>query len=98
MFDVVRLCVTKLLVFWTFVCLPQKLFVNQEFNAGLFDYLIATDIGQTGKDQEDSVKKPEGKNSRKRKKPKLDAEFGVVRGIDFKNVLTVRKNYSSICD
>ncbi|KNA11896.1 hypothetical protein SOVF_130680 [Spinacia oleracea] len=71
--------------------LPQnsRLHMIEEFNAGLFDYLIATDIGQTGKDQEDSVKKPEGKNSRKRKKPKLDAEFGVVRGIDFKNVLTV---------
>ncbi|XP_021864852.2 DEAD-box ATP-dependent RNA helicase 16 [Spinacia oleracea] len=71
--------------------LPQnsRLHMIEEFNAGLFDYLIATDIGQAGKDQEDSVKKPEGKNSRKRKKPKLDAEFGVVRGIDFKNVLTV---------
>ncbi|KAL2906527.1 DEAD-box ATP-dependent RNA helicase 16 [Bienertia sinuspersici] len=68
----------------------EKLYVNQEFNAGLFDYLIATDDHQViGKDQEDSEKNSEGRKSKKRRKPKLDAEFGVVRGIDFKNVHTV---------
>ncbi|XP_021717980.1 DEAD-box ATP-dependent RNA helicase 16-like [Chenopodium quinoa] len=71
--------------------LPQnsRLHMLEEYNAGLFDYLIATDISQAGKDQEDSEKKSEGKKSNKRRKPKLDAEFGVVRGIDFKNVHTV---------
>uniref|UniRef100_A0A803KYC6 RNA helicase n=1 Tax=Chenopodium quinoa TaxID=63459 RepID=A0A803KYC6_CHEQI len=71
--------------------LPQnsRLHMLEEFNAGLFDYLIATDISQAGKDQEVSEKKSEGKKSNKRRKPKLDAEFGVVRGIDFKNVHTV---------
>lgn len=72
--------------------LPQnsRLHMLEEFNAGLFDYLIATDISQAGKDQEAaSEKKLEGRKSKKRRKPKLDAEFGVVRGIDFKNVHTV---------
>lgn len=32
------------------------------------------------------------RKSRKHAKIKLDSEFGVVRGIDFKNVYTVRKS------
>ncbi|KAM7251834.1 hypothetical protein ACFE04_023717 [Oxalis oulophora] len=73
--------------------LPQnsRLHILEEFNAGLFDYLIATDDSKSndkektnGQTDDDASKK-----SRKRKKPKLDAEFGVVRGIDFKNVHTV---------
>lgn len=63
---------------------------KQEFNAGLFDYLIATDDSEI-KEKEtainDSNKKL--KKSRKNAKQKLDFEFGVVRGIDFKNVFTV---------
>uniref|UniRef100_A0A7C9CK08 RNA helicase n=1 Tax=Opuntia streptacantha TaxID=393608 RepID=A0A7C9CK08_OPUST len=72
--------------------LPQnsRLHILEEFNAGLFDYLIATDDGQpNGKEQEDADKNAEGKKSKKHAKQKLDAEFGVVRGIDFKNVHTV---------
>ncbi|XP_074308880.1 DEAD-box ATP-dependent RNA helicase 16 isoform X3 [Silene latifolia] len=75
--------------------LPQnsRLHIIEEFNAGLFDYLIAIDDGETytkgqeaaGKD----VPAAEVKNSKKQRKQKLDAEFGVVRGIDFKNVYTV---------
>ncbi|CAO2828147.1 unnamed protein product [Amaranthus hypochondriacus] len=72
--------------------LPQnsRLHMLEEFNAGMFDYLIATDDGQANvKDQDGGGKDSDGRKSKKRKKPKLDAEFGVVRGIDFKNVHTV---------
>ncbi|KMT09876.1 hypothetical protein BVRB_6g128500 [Beta vulgaris subsp. vulgaris] len=72
--------------------LPQnsRLHMLEAFNAGLFDYLVATDDTQAnGKDPEDSEKNSEGRKFKKRRKPKLDAEFGVVRGIDFKNVHTV---------
>ncbi|KAK9749607.1 hypothetical protein RND81_02G138000 [Saponaria officinalis] len=72
--------------------LPQnsRLHIIEEFNAGLFDYLIATDDGKVNtKEQEPSGKDAEVKKSKKQRKQKLDAEFGVVRGIDFKNVYTV---------
>lgn len=66
------------------------LLLYQEFNAGLFDYLIATDESQSdGKEQVDDQNGSERKKSKKHRKHKLDAEFGVVRGIDFKNVYTV---------
>ncbi|KAE8714590.1 DEAD-box ATP-dependent RNA helicase 16 [Hibiscus syriacus] len=72
--------------------LPQnsRLHILEEFNAGLFDYLIATDDSQT-KEKEQAVrdKDVDSRKSRKGAKPKLDSEFGVVRGIDFKNVHTV---------
>lgn len=73
--------------------LPQnsRLHILQQFNVGLFEHLIATDDGKSlqpvskGGDDEDE-------QETKAKKPKKaigDAEFGVVRGIDFKNVRTV---------
>ena len=63
---------------------------NQEFNAGLFDYLIATDDSQTKeKEETNRESNAERRKSRKHAKQKLDSEFGVVRGIDFKNVHTV---------
>ncbi|CAJ1976123.1 unnamed protein product [Sphenostylis stenocarpa] len=72
--------------------LPQnsRLHILEEFNAGLFDYLIATDLSQSK--EKDKVPKESNvvlPKSRKRAKVKLDSEFGVVRGIDFKNVFTV---------
>ncbi|KAK1323964.1 DEAD-box ATP-dependent RNA helicase 16 [Acorus calamus] len=72
--------------------LPQnsRLHILEEFNAGLFDYLIASDDSQI-KDREQTIgenHKKSGK-SKKHQKPKLDTEFGVVRGIDFKHVFTV---------
>ncbi|THG21596.1 hypothetical protein TEA_019609 [Camellia sinensis var. sinensis] len=71
--------------------LPQnsRLHILEEFNAGLFDYLIATDDSQSKKEQADVESHVEQKKSRKHAKRKLDSEFGVVRGIDFKNVHTV---------
>lgn len=62
----------------------------QEFNAGLFDYLIATDDSHTKeKDEAAKVNIGELQRCKKQVKKKLDSEFGVVRGIDFKNVYTV---------
>ncbi|KAM0062852.1 putative RNA helicase [Helianthus debilis subsp. tardiflorus] len=68
----------------------SRLHILEGFNAGLFDYLIATDDSETKeKEQTDEDKQAEKKKSKKHKKRKLDSEFGVVRGIDFKNVYTV---------
>ncbi|KAG6423507.1 hypothetical protein SASPL_113905 [Salvia splendens] len=70
--------------------LPQnsRLHILEEFNAGLFDYLIAADYSQSAEEQNDKETHASKKKSKKHSK-KLDAEFGVVRGIDFKNVYTV---------
>ncbi|CAL0331752.1 unnamed protein product [Lupinus luteus] len=72
--------------------LPQnsRLHILEEFNAGLFDYLIAADISQS-KEKDEATKENNGgsRKSKKYAKHKLDSEFGVVRGIDFKNVYTV---------
>ncbi|VFQ75996.1 unnamed protein product [Cuscuta campestris] len=72
--------------------LPQnsRLHILEEFNAGLFDYLIATDGSNSeGKEAIDGRSPNENKKCKKNQKQKIDSEFGVVRGIDFKNVRTV---------
>ncbi|RLN39668.1 DEAD-box ATP-dependent RNA helicase 16 [Panicum miliaceum] len=72
--------------------LPQnsRLHIIEAFNARLFDYLIATDDAKTKEEkQTDKENKKEARVSRKHLQQTLDAEFGVVRGIDFKNVFTV---------
>ncbi|GAB2279589.1 DEAD-box ATP-dependent RNA helicase 16 [Dionaea muscipula] len=72
--------------------LPQnsRLHIIEVFNSGHFEYLIASDDGQSnGRDGEKGESKTEGRKGKKRAKRRLDAEFGVVRGIDFKNVHTV---------
>lgn len=54
--------------------------------------MIATDDNsQTKKEKEVAKGEDNKENNKKNKrgKPKLDAEFGVVRGIDFKKVHTV---------
>ncbi|KAI3765877.1 hypothetical protein L2E82_15923 [Cichorium intybus] len=59
------------------------------FNAGLFDYLIATDDSDSKeKEQTDENKQIEKKKTKKFKKRKADSEFGVVKGIDFKKIHT----------
>ncbi|WCJ41471.1 ATP-dependent RNA helicase DBP9 [Euphorbia peplus] len=67
--------------------LPQnsRLHMLEEFNAGLFDYLIATD----DKDTKEKLPAENVESNNSKKKKPLDSEFGVVRGIDFKNVYTV---------
>ncbi|KAJ7952714.1 DEAD-box ATP-dependent RNA helicase [Quillaja saponaria] len=71
--------------------LPQNscLHILEEFNVGLFDYLIATDDSQT-MEKEEATKESNGESrkSRKHVRQKLDSEFGVVRGINIKNVYT----------
>lgn len=70
---------------------------------GLFDHLIATDDGKSSQPVNDEPKdenEPEEdvsaeKRIRKNKKKRfVDAEFGVVRGVDFKNVRTVKFSYA----
>lgn len=52
--------------------------------------MIATDDSQLKeKEQADGESRVERKRSRKHARKKMDSEFGVVRGIDFKNVNTV---------
>ncbi|KAH0464620.1 hypothetical protein IEQ34_007406 [Dendrobium chrysotoxum] len=70
--------------------LPQnsRSHILEEFNAGLFDYLIATDDNKE-RVQNSKDKQTKSKGSNKHFRRRLDAEFGVVRGIDFKNVFTV---------
>ncbi|GMY21835.1 DEAD-box ATP-dependent RNA helicase 16 [Fagus crenata] len=62
----------------------SRLHILEEFNAGLFDYLIATDDSQT-KEKEESHRESnaERRKSRKHAKKKQDSEFGVVRVINF---------------
>ncbi|KAK2080588.1 hypothetical protein QBZ16_000442 [Prototheca wickerhamii] len=71
----------------------------QQFNAGLYDYLIATDDVHAGDrkrrrggEEEGEGAAPEaeaGKGKKKGKRGRNDEEFGVTRGIDFKGVRTV---------
>uniref|UniRef100_A0ACD5X3T5 Uncharacterized protein n=2 Tax=Avena sativa TaxID=4498 RepID=A0ACD5X3T5_AVESA len=72
--------------------LPQnsRLHIIEAFNARLFDYLIATDDNKTKEaKQTNKENRKDSRGSRKHMQQTLDAEFGVVRGIDFKNVFTV---------
>nr|CAD1829301.1 unnamed protein product [Ananas comosus var. bracteatus] len=72
--------------------LPQnsRLHILEEFNAGLFGILIATDDNQTKeKDHTSRESQVQSRSTKKKFQQNLDAEFGVVRGIDFKNVFTV---------
>ena len=73
--------------------------ILQEFNRGLFDYLIATDDVHAADFTKDRAggkgsrgkggKNNEKRGSRKKGASKKDEEFGVTRGIDFKGVRTV---------
>lgn len=71
--------------------------VLEEFNRGVYDIIIASDeksaMGAEEKDVEgeEGTEQPEKEKeqSKKKRKSKRDAEFGVSRGIDFKNVAAV---------
>ena len=62
--------------------------VIQEFNKGIFDYLIAADCKADGEENAETKPRPSRSTSRKRKR-EHDDEFGVTRGVDFKGVETV---------
>lgn len=62
----------------------------QEFNRGIFDYLIATDDPKKSNAMEkEEPQEVSEKRGKKRKRPDSDREFGVTRGVDFKGVETV---------
>lgn len=63
--------------------------VLQEFNRGLFDYLIATDTMHGTNDNEQGQEKKSIQKRRNAKGKSKDPEYGVTRGIDFKGVKTV---------
>ena len=67
----------------------------QEFNRGLFDYLIATDApAGANASKRQAAQKGQGeagapKGKKRRRGEEGAAEFGVTRGVDFKGVATV---------
>jgi ATP-dependent RNA helicase DDX56/DBP9 len=80
--------------------LKSRFHIVQEFNRGIYDYIIATDeSGDLSKsievDSDDSSKecdepgKKESVKPEKKKSKKRDSEYGVSRGVDFKNVQAV---------
>ena len=65
----------------------SRLNIIEQFNVGNFDYLIATDESTDAVDSEDESDNEEEDGERKRKKgKKKDEEYGVSRGLDFRNV------------
>ncbi|KAI8900299.1 P-loop containing nucleoside triphosphate hydrolase protein [Globomyces pollinis-pini] len=84
--------------------------IVQEFNRGIYDYIIATDesgdlknVVVDSEDEQDEEPKPveevvdgaeepaetKSKSKKKNRKRRQDGEYGVSRGIDFKNVSAV---------
>ncbi len=49
----------------------------EQFNRGIYDYIIATDEGSSSQSVKEARRKLRGKRKR-------DKEYGVARGIDFK--------------
>uniref|UniRef100_L2G2I3 RNA helicase n=1 Tax=Colletotrichum fructicola (strain Nara gc5) TaxID=1213859 RepID=L2G2I3_COLFN len=78
--------------------ITSRAHVLEEFNRGVYDIIIASDeksaMGVEEKDAEEEdgegekekEKEKESKKKNKKKSSKRDVEFGVSRGIDFKNV------------
>jgi ATP-dependent RNA helicase DDX56/DBP9 len=73
----------------------SRFHIVQEFNRGIYDYIIATDesgdLKSKEQDSEDEDQTPtqEKTPDSSKKKKKTDSEYGVSRGIDFKNVRAV---------
>ena len=68
---------------------------SQEYNRGVFDYLIATDASvddgekderDNGDDIDEEESKIKSKDKKKKRKQSDDDEYGVCRGIDFQGV------------
>lgn len=69
--------------------LRSRLNIIEQFNVGNFDYLIATDDsadvgGSSKQDEADSYSEDEQKKSKNKRRK--DSEYGVSRGLDFRNV------------
>lgn len=78
--------------------IKSRFHIVQEFNRGIYDFLIATDEAniktevEEGSEDEESPAQQQAAGSKKRKKrgnKEKDGEYGVSRGIDFKNVSAV---------
>ncbi|KAI9027312.1 P-loop containing nucleoside triphosphate hydrolase protein [Phycomyces nitens] len=82
--------------------LNSRYHIVEEFNRGIYDYLIATDESELKgeQDSEDEDKTTEEKGSsmlnsmlsekpKKKAKVQRDKEYGVSRGVDFQNVAAV---------
>ena len=61
-------------------CSLHRCHVVNEFNRGIYDYIIATDEGNS---PGESVGEGPGGSKRVSRKRKRDKEYGVARGIDF---------------
>ncbi|KAL3939549.1 MAG: hypothetical protein SGARI_001335 [Bacillariaceae sp.] len=73
----------------------SRLNIIEQFNVGNFDYLIATDESTDATDTDDEEEGDSDSNSddekeeeqrKKKSKKKKDDEYGVSRGLDFRNV------------
>jgi len=66
----------------------SRLNIQEQFNVGNFDYLIATDeSADVGGTQEAKTQQERNSTSKQGKKSrKKDSEYGVSRGLDFRNV------------
>ncbi|KAI9486157.1 MAG: P-loop containing nucleoside triphosphate hydrolase protein [Benjaminiella poitrasii] len=79
--------------------LNSRYHIVEEFNRGIYDYLIATDESelkkeQDSEDEEEGEQKEEENNKKDQKKKnkkttQRDKEYGVSRGIDFQGVAAV---------
>ncbi|PKC04525.1 DEAD-domain-containing protein [Rhizophagus irregularis] len=77
--------------------LNSRYHIVQEFNKGVYDYIIATDEGdfknsESNVDEEVQTSKKstsENKSKKKLRLQKKDKEYGVSRGVDFINVAAV---------
>lgn len=68
----------------------------QQFNAGIFDTLIAVDV--TARGHSKSASKQGRSSGKARKAPVGDDEFGLSRGVDFKDVAAVLNFDIPDCD
>lgn len=71
--------------------LKSRYHIVQEFNKGVYDFIIATDESGQLKSTMDSDQEEEESQKKKKKKrnSRKDSEYGVSRGIDFVNVRAV---------
>lgn len=65
----------------------SRLNIIEQFNVGNFDYLIATDESTDANEKEaDDDKDDDQEDGNQKKGKKKDEEYGVSRGLDFRNV------------
>jgi len=65
----------------------SRLNIIEQFNIGNFDFLIATDeSADVGGGHQDDDSDEEEEGLKKKKRRKKDSEYGVSRGLDFRNV------------